>query len=605
MFSFLTRLFIVAVMAVQCSIALALDNSPVWTGNTSLTYNIQDLDGFSPAGYIDARWGNFQSVDSSTIFNSTILLPCTPLTLGSTDLFISTSRTVLTGYSVPSQDYSNFQVSFQDTSGTDWNLYRYLHFNDASQFPATTTKLIILIHGYNPTSEPDPFSSTSSTPQFFSLYNNLVAQTTRTDWNVIEYNWAIDSDTGPADLDAAVNATYAAEIGHQHGQHLGQLLSVLYPNLQEVQFIAHSDGAWVARGAARNLLADNPNVDVQVTLLAPFMPNSIPLISSVLGISIMDQLPTIPGGSNLYLLENYVCDDIIAETPGTEPSFSWRTNDIGFYLVDWSPDGGPDYYSSHEGPIQWYSDTAYQFANPNTPLASLQPFDLSHYGWRRSLFNNEPIITTPPPTTQAVATGSSISLSAGASTRDRMAFPSDSISPTILFQWYKSSGSTWVALSGQTQSNLTISSAQPTDAGQYLVLAYSSAGSAEATVTVTVTAAVTSFATWVVANNLTQSAPTDDPAHDGIPNLLKYALNLDPNKHDVSPVQLSMDSTNLYLTYTKARSGLGYSVQTSTDLQTWTTAGVNQGGPGPIVTASVPIGLIGKRFLRLIVTLPP
>jgi hypothetical protein len=582
---------------------MALDNSPVWTGNTSLTYNIQDLDGFSPAGYIDARWGNFQSVDSSTIFNSTILLPCTPLTLGSTDLFISTSRTVLTGYSVPSQDYANFQVSFQDTSGVDWNLYRYLHFNDAALFPSTATKLIILIHGWNPSSNADPFSSTQ---EFVNLYNNLVSQTTGTDWSVVKYNWAIDSDTGPADIDAAVNATYAAEIGHQHGQHLGQLLSVLYPNLQEVQFIAHSDGAWVARGAARNLLADEPNVKVEVTLLDPFMPNTVPLISSVLGDSIMDQLPSIPGNANLYILENYFADDQLVDGAfGTQDVFTWRATDIGGERIDWSPNGGSSYYyQTHAGPIQWYSDTIYQFVFPGS-LASLQPFDLSHLGWRRSLFNNEPIIITQPPSTQAVATGSSLSLSASASTRDRTAFPSDSISPAILFQWYKSSGSTWVALSGQTQSNLTISSAQPTDAGQYLVLAYNSAGSAGDTATVTVTTAVTSFATWVAANNLTQSAPTDDPAHDGIPNLIKYAVNLDPNKHEASPVQLSMDSTNLYLTYTKARSELGYSVQTSTDLQTWTTAGVNQGGPGPTVIASVPIGTNGRRFLRLSVTMPP
>jgi hypothetical protein len=473
-------------------------------------------------------------------------------------------------------------------------------------FPTTATKLIIVIHGYNPSSNANPFAST---PEFVNLDNNLAYETSGTDWQVVQYNWASDSDTGPdISLDVAVYATYAAEIGHQHGQHLGQLLSVLYPNLQEVQFIAHSDGAWVARGAARNLLADEPGVKVEVTLLDPFMPNTIPLISSVLGDSIMDALPTIPGNSTLYLLENYYADDQLDDLAfGTQDTFTWRSSDIGNCRIDWSPNGGSSYYyQTHPGPIQWYSDTIYQSVYPGTPVASLQPFDLSHVGWRRSLFNNEPLIVTPPPSTLALSTGAALSLSASASTRDRTAFPSSSLSPSISYQWYKASGATWLALSGQTQPTFGIASVQTSDAGQYLVTASNTAGTSQATVTVTVSnPAATPFAAWALANNLTLSAPTDNPTHDGIPNLIKYAVGLDPNKHEVSPATLSMDSANLYLTYDKARSELGYSVQTSTDLQTWTTAGVNQGGVGPIVTASVPIGPGGRRFLRLGVTLSP
>ena len=61
----------------------------------------------------------------------------------------------------------------------------------------------------------------------------------------------------------------------------------------------------------------------------------------------------------------------------------------------------------------------------------------------------------------------------------------------------------------------------------------------------------------------------------------------------------------LELAYTKARPEIQHVVEASSDLQLWNSDGVDQGGAGPAVTASVPLtGSGSRRFLRLRVTLP-
>jgi hypothetical protein len=89
-----------------------------------------------------------------------------------------------------------------------------------------------------------------------------------------------------------------------------------------------------------------------------------------------------------------------------------------------------------------------------------------------------------------------------------------------------------------------------------------------------------------------------------------YAIN-NATLFSIDPklAQAVLDNINHVLTFTylRAQADTTYSVQTSTDLESWTTAGVNQGSGavGQIVTASISLGTETKRFVRLEETTNP
>jgi hypothetical protein len=89
-----------------------------------------------------------------------------------------------------------------------------------------------------------------------------------------------------------------------------------------------------------------------------------------------------------------------------------------------------------------------------------------------------------------------------------------------------------------------------------------------------------------------------------------YAIN-NATLFSIDPklLQAVLDNANhvLTFTYVRAQADTTYSVQTSTDLASWTTAGVNQGSGavGQIVTASISLGTETKRFVRLEETTNP
>ena len=113
------------------------------------------------------------------------------------------------------------------------------------------------------------------------------------------------------------------------------------------------------------------------------------------------------------------------------------------------------------------------------------------------------------------------------------------------------------------------------------------------------------------------SGTTDDPDHDGVPNLLEYALSMSPkiNSRVGLPVigtHSSSGKTYLTLSFAKPRAitDITYNVQVSTDLQTWnsgpayalrTDDGSTDQATFRDVTA---IGDTPQHFLRLQVTLP-
>jgi len=104
------------------------------------------------------------------------------------------------------------------------------------------------------------------------------------------------------------------------------------------------------------------------------------------------------------------------------------------------------------------------------------------------------------------------------------------------------------------------------------------------------------------------SGETDDPDHDGIVNILEYALDLNPLTPDPSPVtDLAFEGDDLTLSYTKQllRSGIAYRVEMSTDLENWTTVAddepVSTGNFTELRKARAPIGSNPRMFLRLAV----
>ena len=138
----------------------------------------------------------------------------------------------------------------------------------------------------------------------------------------------------------------------------------------------------------------------------------------------------------------------------------------------------------------------------------------------------------------------------------------------------------------------------------------------------TVTIHDTPFNTWCLAefgtnaNNLAISGDFADPDGDGIPNLLEYALHLDPNVADVSglPVpQVDPTCECLTLTYTKVISAtdIFYLPEAASDPGgPWSTDGITEqvianNGVTQTIKASDagnPIATADRRFMHLRIT---
>ena len=118
-------------------------------------------------------------------------------------------------------------------------------------------------------------------------------------------------------------------------------------------------------------------------------------------------------------------------------------------------------------------------------------------------------------------------------------------------------------------------------------------------------------------SNWSYSGDTGDPANDGTPNLIKYALGLNPNKPAASgmPVlgQVALNGkTYLTLTFTEqpALTDITYTVQVSSDLQNWQsgslyTVRTDNGTTNTAVFRDLTaIGDAPRHFMRLSVTRP-
>ncbi|MCF7675978.1 MAG: hypothetical protein K9M97_11585 [Akkermansiaceae bacterium] len=118
-----------------------------------------------------------------------------------------------------------------------------------------------------------------------------------------------------------------------------------------------------------------------------------------------------------------------------------------------------------------------------------------------------------------------------------------------------------------------------------------------------------SYDTWATDNGITGEPATGDFDHDGLTNLMEYALGKDPTASS----QPAGELTGKVITFTKgtdaiANGDVSWGIQTSTTLaaDSWTTV-VTQaaGNPDATISYTLPNGVVGgKVFARLVVTTP-
>ncbi len=458
-------------------VVLAVDHFPRWNGLSSVSYGLSDLDGFDPKGYYYCKWGNFLDYNTFGIVDLSFnWLTVGPYNNSNPDLFITQTPPPLnrmffppsTVWTAPNGPLVNGTVTFT-AANNQVELYRYLHFRNeltdeitGTPLNTSTKKVVVVFHGWNPSSKTNGFD----TAVFQVLLNNLAVFLNGSDWKLVVYHWEADADTGPLDLlTGATNPTEAAEISHQHGQHLGELLHSVSPNLAKVHLIAHSAGAWAARSTLRYILNANSTVKIELTLLDPFMPNAIVGVNSSLGEPVFSQIDSIPGNNRLYLLENYFADEI---TLGTQEVFLWRTSDINLQ-VDWLAQDLTSYYDSHDGPIAWYADTLYSASPAVQAPVSLSPFQLTALGWQRSLFFREPLIVQNPQDLTVIA-GTPAAFAVSGTSRFRLKNP-QSVND-LTFQWQKNGAN----IPGATSPSLSFTPVTFLQAGDYSVIVSNSAG---------------------------------------------------------------------------------------------------------------------------------
>jgi hypothetical protein len=223
-------------------------------------------------------------------------------------------------------------------------------------------------------------------------------------------------------------------------------------------------------------------------------------------------------------------------------------------------------------------------------------------------FNDFPQILTPP-ASQAVLVGASANFTVAASG-----------APAPNYQWQVSmdGGITWINVGGSgyagaTTATLTITNPSTTLLGyQYRAVVTNAAATINTPSAPLVVGTSSTKLAWLqnyfTTTQLGQPAivgDTAEPIGDGIPNLLKYAFNLNPweNGQPLLP-QATPAAGNLVLNFPTPQTDLTYTVQASTDLVNWSTNGVVQTN-GPQATATYPISPSSPVFLRIMVSPAP
>ena len=213
--------------------------------------------------------------------------------------------------------------------------------------------------------------------------------------------------------------------------------------------------------------------------------------------------------------------------------------------------------------------------------------------------------------------GSTVSGSAGIPFTLAAAVTDDGLgSGPLTFGWstVAGPGSAFFDNPGSSTTNATCSLS-----GSFTLRLVANDGSIATFADVKATVTGQSFASW--ASGLSLSGPnaslSASPAGDGVSNLMKYALGLNPNQFCIKPTDgtnpglplVGTDATYLTLIYQKdtAKTDISYLVEAGTDMTSWSNSNVTEvttGTNGTILTikASAPKGSNSREFIRLKVT---
>lgn len=324
-------------------------------------------------------------------------------------------------------------------------------------------KLIVVVHGWNTDPDVDPFNDGDWPDLMENLHDEIEDKKVYAPgWDLYAYRWGQDSYTGSAPLanggkyhmDGGVgigleNGTQAAEIGYQHGLLLGKLIDdhcqANGVTLDQVQFIAHSAGTWVARSASLYLNGRNPGVRQQITLLDPYNPGAAlsdissgwfngkfydqtKLDSSNLD---TDKINNWPATVSALRSENIFSDDAVV--PGTNSVYAsgFVNEQVGETSFRFWSTGASD-FGTHSGPIRFFTFSAdpgyiqtYSIENELESYAVRWNREtkglVSRVGWEKSLLVRDYRAAKPPAITNAGASVLSSLLNSAAGDTPRYA----------------------------------------------------------------------------------------------------------------------------------------------------------------------------------------
>jgi hypothetical protein len=193
-------------------------------------------------------------------------------------------------------------------------------------------------------------------------------------------------------------------------------------------------------------------------------------------------------------------------------------------------------------------------------------------------------------------------------------------SPSPVYQWFKDG----VAVPKATRTSITFDKVEAAHVGTYVLQASNVFGivlSEPAKLIVPGIGPSGPFDTWIASQQLPadQTGPNDDPDRDGIPNVVEFAMALDPKAADARPVAIAepvIDQNEVYLGYVYRRpkdasGSLRYVVTSSRSLERWenlptqTARVIDRGAYEEVVVrTTAPMGQAASGFILMRVERP-